>query len=62
MDTGHWKVYETVPEGAYGFIYEITNLVNNQIIHPMIHHLITSNEINQQHIRTHLDHCLEKWI
>lgn len=30
MDTGHWKVLETIPEGAYGFIYEITNLVNGK--------------------------------
>ena len=30
MDTGHWKVYEAVPDDAFGFIYEITNLVNDK--------------------------------
>jgi len=30
MDTGHWKVYEAIPEDAFGFIYEITNLVNDK--------------------------------
>ena len=30
MDTGHWKVYGPLPENAYGFIYEITNTINNK--------------------------------
>ena len=30
MDTGHWKVYGPVPEDAFGFIYEITNLTNGK--------------------------------
>ena len=30
MDTGHWKVYGPVPEDAFGFIYEITNLTNGR--------------------------------
>ena len=30
MDTGHWKVYEAVPEDAFGFIYEITNLIDGR--------------------------------
>ena len=29
-DTGHWKVYGTIPEDAYGFIYEITNITNHK--------------------------------
>ena len=28
MDTGIWKVYEAIPENAFGFIYEITNTIN----------------------------------
>ena len=30
MDTGHWKGYGPLPEDAYGFIYEITNTINNK--------------------------------
>ena len=30
MDTGHWKVYEAIPEDAFGFIYEITNLIDGK--------------------------------
>ena len=30
MDTGHWKVYEAIPEDAFGFIYEIVNLTNGK--------------------------------
>jgi hypothetical protein len=30
VDTGHWKVYEAVPEDAFGFIYEITNLIDGK--------------------------------
>jgi hypothetical protein len=29
-DLGHWTTTLTVPETAYGFIYMITNLVNNK--------------------------------
>ena len=45
--------------------FHVVNFIDfyhQEIVRPMIHHLITSNEINQQHIPTHLDHCLEKWI
>jgi hypothetical protein len=30
MDTGHWKVYQAVPEDAFGFIYEIVNTINGK--------------------------------
>ena len=30
MDTGHWKVYQSVPEDAFGFIYEIVNTINGK--------------------------------
>lgn len=30
MDTGHWKVYQAVPEDAFGFIYEIVNIINGK--------------------------------
>ena len=30
MDTGIWKVYEAIPENAFGFIYEITNTINGK--------------------------------
>ena len=30
MDTGHWKVYQAVPENAFGFIYEIVNTTNGK--------------------------------
>lgn len=30
MDTGHWKVYQAVPEDAFGFIYEIVNTLNGK--------------------------------
>ena len=30
MDTGIWKVYESIPENAFGFIYEITNTINGK--------------------------------
>ena len=30
MDTGIWKVYEAIPEKAFGFIYEITNTINGK--------------------------------
>lgn len=30
MDTGHWKVYQAVPEDALGFIYEIVNTINGK--------------------------------
>ncbi len=30
MDTGHWVTDEVIPEDAFGFIYEITNLTNNK--------------------------------
>ena len=29
-DTGHWKVHGTIPENAYGFIYEIVNTINDK--------------------------------
>lgn len=29
-DTGHWKVYGSIPEDAFGFIYEITNITNHK--------------------------------
>ena len=30
MDTGIWKVYEAIPEDAFGFIYEIVNTTNGK--------------------------------
>jgi len=30
MDTGHWKVYQAVPDDAFGFIYEIINTTNGK--------------------------------
>lgn len=30
MDTGHWKVYQAVPEDAFGFIYEIVNTISGK--------------------------------
>jgi hypothetical protein len=30
MDTGIWKVYGSIPENAFGFIYEITNTINGK--------------------------------
>lgn len=30
MDTGIWKVYQAVPEDAFGFIYEIVNATNGK--------------------------------
>ena len=30
MDTGIWKVYQAVPEDAFGFIYEIVNITNGK--------------------------------
>ena len=30
MDTGHWKIYQAVPEDAFGFIYEIVNTINGK--------------------------------
>ena len=30
METGHWTVDGTIPEDAFGFIYEITNTVNQR--------------------------------
>ena len=30
MDTGHWKVYQAIPEDAFGFIYEIVNTTNGK--------------------------------
>ena len=30
MDTGIWKVYSSVPEDAFGFIYEIVNTTNGK--------------------------------
>ena len=30
MDTGIWKVYGEIPEDAFGFIYEITNITNSK--------------------------------
>ena len=30
MDSGIWKVYEAIPENAFGFIYEITNTINGK--------------------------------
>ena len=30
MDTGVWEVCEPIPEDTFGFIYEITNLINNR--------------------------------
>lgn len=30
MDTGHWTIHGTIPEDAFGFIYEITNTVNQK--------------------------------
>lgn len=30
MDTGIWKVYQAVPEDAFGFIYEIVNTTNGK--------------------------------
>ena len=30
MDTGIWEVYEPITEDAFGFIYEITNTINDK--------------------------------
>ena len=30
MDTGIWEVYKPIPEGTFGFIYEIINTINNK--------------------------------
>jgi len=30
MDTGIWKVYGEIPEDAFGFIYEITNITSSK--------------------------------
>ena len=30
MDTGIWEVCRPIPEDAFGFIYEITNTLNNK--------------------------------
>jgi len=30
MDTGIWEVCKPIPEDTFGFIYEITNLINNR--------------------------------
>lgn len=30
MDTGIWKVYQSIPEDAFGFIYEIINTTNDK--------------------------------
>jgi hypothetical protein len=30
MDTGIWEVYKPIPEDAFGFIYEITNTINDK--------------------------------
>lgn len=30
MDTGIWKVYQSIPEDAFGFIYEIVNTANGK--------------------------------
>ncbi len=30
MDTGIWKIYQAIPEDAFGFIYEIVNTTNGK--------------------------------
>ena len=30
MEAGHWTIHGEIPEGAFGFIYEITNTVNQK--------------------------------
>ena len=30
MDTGIWKIYQAIPEDAFGFIYEIVNITNGK--------------------------------
>jgi hypothetical protein len=30
MDSGHWDIKGDMPENPYGFVYEITNTINNK--------------------------------
>ena len=30
MDLGHWQFHDIIPEGCYGFIYEIRNIHTNR--------------------------------
>ena len=62
MDTGIWKVYQAVPEDAFGFIYEIVNITNGKkyIGKKQMKRKIRRNPLKGKK-RKRIDHIESEW-